>query len=68
MADAIIEPDIDEPKPESVDLVNNSEFPELLTPLEQRRKRKERSTSSTPSPEADKPPQPIFKEQSTWLC
>ena len=62
MADNIIEPDVDEQNTESIDLANNSEFPELLSPLEERRKRKNRSTTNTPSQVADKPPQPTFKE------
>ena len=64
MADNIIEPDVDEQNTESIDLANKSEFSELLTPLEQRRKRKDRSITNTPSPGANKPPQPKFKELS----
>ena len=64
MADNTIEPDVDEQKTESIDLANNSEFPELLSPLEERRKRKNRSTTNTHSPGANKPPQPTFKEFS----
>ena len=48
MADNIIEPDVDEQNTESIDLANNSEFPELLTPLKQMRKRKGRSITNTP--------------------
>ena len=62
MADNIIEPDVDEQNTESIDLANNSEFPELLTPLEQKRKRNDRSITNTPSPGPDKPPQLTFKE------
>ena len=61
MADAISEPDTKETEPETAIPEYNSEFPLLGTPLERRDKRN-RSTSSTPSPGAEKPPQPIFKE------
>ena len=62
MADNTIEPEVDEQKPEPIDLANKSDFPELLSPFEQSRDRKDRSITNTPSPGADKPPQPTFKE------
>ena len=56
MADAI-----SETEPETAIPEYNSEFPLLGTPLERRDKRN-RSSSGTPSPGAERPPQPIFKE------
>ena len=61
MADSQTEPEVDEHKPDPIDLANESQLPKLLIPIEQC-KRKDRSKTNTPSPCAAKPTQPEFKE------